>query len=77
MLFLAARYANEDHTAAIVDTDGDVGVLIAPTDTPAMWAAMLASGVDVQAYRQYVGPAPDHGHPAVLEQDMGKPIVIA
>lgn len=42
---LSARFANVDHSAAIIITKEAAAVLISEVDTPDLWSAMLASGV--------------------------------
>lgn len=41
---LSARFANADHSAAIIMTREAAAVLISEVDTPDLWSAMLASG---------------------------------
>lgn len=42
---ISARYANSEHTAAVLITEEVAAVAISATDTPVEWAAMLAWGM--------------------------------
>lgn len=46
----SARYANEENTAAVVETEEAGAVALSAVDTPAEWQVLLNSGVSVQAY---------------------------
>lgn len=45
---LSARWANDEHTAAIVTTDDAGEIALSAADTPTEWAALLASGIVIQ-----------------------------
>ena len=47
----SARYANEQQTAAVINTVEDADVLVSLEDTPELWAQMLASGVTIEPLR--------------------------
>lgn len=69
----SARYVNAESTAIVIYTVESAAVLISEKDTPDLWAQMLASGVDIERYREPAGfNVPKDRHP----EDMGKPIVI-
>jgi len=57
---LSARYANADHSAAIITTQEAGAVAIGQSDTPALWAQMLQD--DVVAY------VPPDFRPAVIAE---------
>jgi hypothetical protein len=51
---ISAQYANEDHTAAVIDTAEAAAVLVSEKDTPDLWAEMLDWGSPAA----YVAPTP-------------------
>lgn len=66
-----ARFANEDHSAAVLDTTEAADVLISASDTPELWAQMLACGVAVAPFG-----AMDTRRQDRHREDMGKPVII-
>jgi hypothetical protein len=69
----SARFANEENTAAVIDTVETGAKLISSRDTPAIWRQMLDSGVAIERYRAPIGfNIPKDRH----SEDMGKPRVI-
>lgn len=58
---ISAQYANEDNTAAVIQTEEAAAVLISQADTPDLWADMLIS-VTPSAY---VAPEPQQAPSAV------------
>lgn len=46
--YLAARWANDEQSAAIVTTDDAGDIALSAADTPTEWAALLASGIVIQ-----------------------------
>jgi hypothetical protein len=53
---LSAQYANEDHSAAVIQTEEAGGVLVSEADTPDLWAAMMAWGAP-SSFNPSPGPA--------------------
>lgn len=65
---LSARYANEDHTAAVIETKESGSVAISEVDTPQAWAEL--AGVEVS---DYVAPEIKEAH-GLAEQIIADPV---
>src|SRR5947208_2099154 len=52
MTILSARYANAEHTAAVIQTVENGAVAISECDTPALWSQILA----MDRVDEYVAP---------------------
>jgi hypothetical protein len=50
MKFLSATYANGERTVCVAETDTNGAVVVSTADTPAEWAALLASGIPIADY---------------------------
>lgn len=61
----SARYANEDHSSAIIDTEEDGHVAISAVDTPEHWKHLHESGMEIAPHE---GPTLDQLKQAALNQ---------
>lgn len=50
MNIVSAKYANLDHTSAIVATADDGACAISQADTPEVWAQLLASDITIEPF---------------------------